>query len=311
MMLVVMRPSHFFLLAACLLVSTPAVAQETSDERVDQLEQDVLLLKRQLERARLSGSSSEAAAPSEGGDITTARTNVRISTLEEEVRSLRGQIEQKDFETRRLTEDLEKFKRDAEFRFTELEKAAQAPAPAPAAAEPEKPAKKDPQKPAKKPEVSVKGVPADTAPPAKEDTATTEAEAAAPTADTPRDNYNYAFRLLNQNQYEEAAKSFAQFTKKYPKDPLVGNAYYWQGETYYIRKDFTKAVDHFRQGFEAMPKGPKAADNLLKLGMSLAALKKKEEACVVLSQVMTKYKASSANVATKAHVEHQRIGCGE
>ena len=58
-----------------------------------------------------------------------------------------------------------------------------------------------------------------------------------------------------------------------------------------------------------MPKGPKAADNLLKLGMSLGALKKNQEACIVLSQVMTKYKSAAANVAAKAESEHKKMGC--
>ena len=79
-------------------------------------------------------------------------------------------------------------------------------------------------------------------------------------------------------------------SKKHPKDPLVGNAYYWQGETYYIRRDYVNAADSFRQGFEALPTGPKAPDNLLKLAMSLNALNRDKEACVVLGQVISKYK---------------------
>ena len=30
-------------------------------------------------------------------------------------------------------------------------------------------------------------------------------------------------------------------------------------------RDFVNAADNFRQGFEALPEGPKAADNLLKM----------------------------------------------
>ncbi len=125
----------------------------------------------------------------------------------------------------------------------------------------------------------------------------------------PREHYNYAFRLLNQTQYEEAAAAFAAFTKKYPKDPLVGNAFYWSGETFYIRRDYVKAADNFRQGFEALPDGPKAADNLLKLSMSLDALNRDKEACVVLAQITTKFKKSSSSVTDKADQEQKRIGC--
>jgi tol-pal system protein YbgF len=124
-----------------------------------------------------------------------------------------------------------------------------------------------------------------------------------------RDHYNYAFRLMNQAKYAEAGASFAAFTKKYPHDPLVGNAFYWLGETYYVRRDYVQAADNFRQGYEAMPSGPKGADNLLKLAMSLEALKKDKEACVVLHQVATKYGNNSGSVKSRAEQEINRIGC--
>ncbi|MDX2074463.1 MAG: tol-pal system protein YbgF [Alphaproteobacteria bacterium] len=301
---------RFLCLLLPLLLITPAYAQESlpdaNSDRIDQLEQDILLLKRQLDRARVSGQAVAPESGGETGNIGDAQVNLRISALEEEIKSLRGQLEEKDFEYRRLSEEMEKFKRDSEFRLTEIENAARAatPAPAPAAApaEPEQPAAIE-RTLKKKTELSEKEI-------SVKDAADVPAEVPpTPAGDTPRDHYNYAFRLLNQNQYDEAAKSFADFVKKFPKDPLVGNAYYWQGETYYIRKDYAKSAEHFRQGFEALPQGPKAADNLLKLGMSLSALKKQKEACIVLAQVMDKFKTSSANVAAKAAAEHKRNGC--
>lgn len=299
---------RFTCLVVSLLFITPAYAQtsvEANSDRLDQLEQDMLLLKRQQERLRLSGNGSAPANEDSGGgnDIGNAQTNVRISALEQEIKILRGQLEEKGFETQKLADEMERFKKDTEFRLTEIEKTS-APAAAtevPAAdtpVAPEKPDSATKASPAKKLDISVKTTPE-----------LPETPAAPAAGETPRDHYNYAFRLLNQNQYDDASKSFSDFVKKFPKDPLVGNAYYWQGETFYIRKDYAKAADHFRQGFESMPNGPKAGDNLLKLGMSLAALKKKEEACVVLSQVMSKYKTASANIAAKAQAEHKRIAC--
>lgn len=301
---------HLRLLALLpLLFAVPAHAQEDVQSRLDQLEQDLLLMKRHQSRPGASSSP-----PMDGG-VAGAQTDVRLSALEEELRGLRGKMEENDFQIRKTADEMERFRRDMELRLSDMEKAAAAsPAATPQPATPSKPPAET--TPAHKPELSVKEVPLkpeDEPAAAGKAADETKAEepAAPPAGETPRDRYNYAFRLLNQNQYEEAARSFADFTKKYPKDPLVGNAYYWQGETYYIRKDYATAADNFRQGFESMPSGPKAADNLLKLGMSLAALKKKEEACVVLAQVMTKYKTASANTAAKAQAEHKRASCGE
>ena len=104
-------------------------------------------------------------------------------------------------------------------------------------------------------------------------------------SDEPRHHYNEAFRLLNQNRYEDAETAFIKFTKQYGDDPLIGNAYYWLGETYYIRKDYTQAADNFRQGYQALPDGPKAPDNLLKLAMTLKALDRISDACTIVEQI--------------------------
>src|SRR5688500_3490229 len=108
----------FLVLLLC-LITLPAHAQTASD-RIDQLEEDVMLLKRQQERTRISGGgSSEPAAGDVGGN---AQANVRITALEEEIRSLRGVIEQKDFEVKRVSDELARLKSDVEFRLGELEK---------------------------------------------------------------------------------------------------------------------------------------------------------------------------------------------
>lgn len=131
----------------------------------------------------------------------------------------------------------------------------------------------------------------------------------AETTQGPRELYNHAFKLLNQTKYDDAAGEFTDFTQKYPKDPLVGNAFYWLGETHYIKRDYVKAADTFRQGFEALPTGPKAADNLLKLSMSLSAMQKTKEACVVLDQILVKFSKTSTSVTQKAQQERARVGC--
>jgi tol-pal system protein YbgF len=199
-----------------------------------------------------------------------------------------------------IQRNLEKLQRDVDLRFADLANRQPAPAVSPMAAEPAT-APKD-------------GKEAATSPAGSDAGADKSEDDPAPNANgefaTPREHYNYAFRLLNQTKYKEAADSFAQFTKKHPKDALVGNAYYWQGETHYIRRDYGNAADMFRQGFEAMPDGPKAADNLLKLAMSLSALKREKEACVVLEQLATKFTKSSKNIANRAVQEQKRIGCG-
>ncbi|MBY0407326.1 MAG: tol-pal system protein YbgF [Rickettsiales bacterium] len=270
------------LLIASSLVSLPARAENdpAAMERMDRLEKDLQLLQRQVSRGERPAS--------EGGGVpltNAAQVEVRLSGFEDQIRELRGMVEQNQNEVRKLAESMDRFQKDTEFRLN------QTPANGMAQSAPTT-------------QTLAAQAPAAEAP----------AEAKAPGAlksnfATPRDHYNYAFRLLNQTQYEQAATSFADFTQKHPKDPLVGNAFYWGGETFYIRRDYVAAADLFRQGYEAMPEGPKAADNLYKLALSLNQLDRQKEACVVLQQVAAKFKKTSTNISAKAEQEIKNSGC--
>jgi tol-pal system protein YbgF len=303
--------SHFIAIAILSIsASTPVFAQSMNSDgaRVEKIERDLMLLQRQVSRS--GGGSSGGAAPAGSAEL-----EVRLSAIEEQLREMSGKAEENEFKIRKLTENLDKLQRDTDFRFGEL---AHAPVAQPTPANTLAPVSGQRKVPDENLKAEVDknvrslGKTVDTVPPPS--TANTPDNNAADDAletefANSRDHYNYAFRLLNQTQYDKASESFAAFIKKYPKDPLVGNAYYWQGETFYIRRDYVKAADSFRQGFEELPSGPKAPDNLLKLAMTLNALKRDKEACVVLGQVVSKFKTTSAAVSQKADQERKRIDC--
>jgi len=282
--------------------SLPAYGQwndeQAAMQRMERLERDLQLLQRQV--ARGESPTVTTAIPLNADEMTDtggpAGLSVRLSQMEEEMRALRGKLEEVEFKNRQLSENLEKFQRDTEFRFNEGK---QAPGSEPSAASTTPPADSDTANTERKP---LTGNLAESKP-------ETAKEISASEFASPREHYQHAFRLLQQTNYDEASKSFADFIKRHPKDPLIGNAYYWQGETYYIRRDYVQAADHFRQGFEVMPNGQKAGDNLLKLAMSLGALQRDKEACVVLGQVVSRFKKKSPAIAEKAEQERQRVGC--
>lgn len=225
----------------------------------------------------------------------TARIDVRITQLEEQMRRMEGTIEQLSYQNKQLKAELDKANSDTQYRLQILESKQNAAAAAPAPAAASIPSDQmQPVQPAAAPEAP-QPVPVNTG------------TAATPKFTSAHDHYNYAFRLMNQAKYAEAGSSFAAFTQQYPHDPLIGNAFYWLGETYYVRKDYVQAADNFRQGYESMPSGPKGGDNLLKLAMSLEALKKDKEACIVLHQVVSKYDTGS--IKSRAEQEINRVGC--
>ena len=84
---------------------------------------------------------------------------------------------------------------------------------------------------------------------------------------------------------------------------------YWLGETYYVREKFAEAAVTFAEGYEKHPGSPKTADNLLKLGFSLARLQRSEDACVALAQLSDEFPNASTTIKRRAMTEGKRIGC--
>ncbi len=126
---------------------------------------------------------------------------------------------------------------------------------------------------------------------------------------TPQERYNYAYKLLVQSDYADAEAAFREFVATHPQDALAGNAQYWLGETYYVRQQYEPAAQAFLQGYQTYSKNAKAPDSLLKLGMSLAALKKNPEACAALGQLAKEFPNAPPHVKDAATRERGKIGC--
>ncbi len=126
---------------------------------------------------------------------------------------------------------------------------------------------------------------------------------------TSKEQYNYAFGLLRQANYDKAELALQEFVRLHPKEALASNARYWLGETYYVRSAFVQAADVFLEGYKTDPKGPKASDSLLKLGMSLGGLDKKREACATFDKLIKDFPDISAGVKSTVKREKQKNGC--
>lgn len=282
--------------ATTLLIAAPAFAQSNAElmDRLSRLERDVNFVQKQVYTGATAGDPNAMPAGTGAG---SAALEVRISQLEEQLRAMRGQVETAQFQAGEAQRNVQKMKEDLEYRIGALEQA-QSAAAVNAAATPAEPM----SEPAAEPVAEV-----------KPDTPATyqPATAAATGADFPDSNsaYNAAFKELNAKNYSAAASKFDDFVRKYPKDPLASNAYYWLGESYYARGDYTRAAEGFRKGFESNPQGQKAPDNLLKLAMSLDNIKRTSEACIVLGQIVSKYGDSAPRTKERADAERSRMQC--
>ena len=123
------------------------------------------------------------------------------------------------------------------------------------------------------------------------------------------EQYRFAISELRQARYDRAAEAFGEFLRRHPEGRFAGNAYYWLGETYYAQEKYRLAAIRFADGFKKFPKHPKAPDNLLKLGMSMAHLKKTREACASWAELKRRYPSAPGYVKRKAAQERKKLGC--
>lgn len=123
------------------------------------------------------------------------------------------------------------------------------------------------------------------------------------------EQYRFAIAELRQARYDRAAEAFREFLRRHPQGRFAGNAYYWLGETYYAQQNYRQAAIRFADGFKKFPKHAKAPDNLLKLGMSMAHLKKTKEACASWAELKRRYPSAPGYVKRKAAQERKKLGC--
>jgi tol-pal system protein YbgF len=314
-----MRPTALALalcgIAFCLVGQAAAQSTDVRPllDRLDRLERDMNLLQRQVYRGTGPGGAPVAVSPPDAQ--SAVNYEVRFSQVEDQMRTLTGQIEEMNYNLDQLKRRLDTLVSDVDQRLAAIEHgggpavAQSTPAPAPQAAPRNLAAPRgagaNPSEPP-----SQSGT-LGQLPPARETqtAAAPAAEAGVLPSGTPQEQYNYAFGLLRQANYPAAEQALRAFIQRYPNDALTGNAQYWLGETYYVRKDYNNAAAVFAEGYQKYPKGGKAADNLMKLGMSLAQLGQKADACRAFARFDRDFPSAAAAIKDRVVDEKKRLGC--
>ncbi|TCR70213.1 tol-pal system protein YbgF [Bosea sp. BK604] len=283
------------------------------------------------------------AVPASAQDA--AELTVRTGRLENQVRQLSGQIEQLQFENRRLTEQLRKFQEDVDFRLNERGgggrsgNAAPPPAAQPPAAQPGRQRRGDAFDPNGQPQAAgaprplgggVEGiieedyaggggqgpldiqgvgrpVPQGALAPAQRGGAPSVAATGA--APSPKEAYDTAYAYVLRKEYEQAEMGFRQFLQSYPRDRLAADATYWLGESYLQRQRYREAAEQFLKISRDYPKAGKAADSLLKLGVALNGLGARDQACATFAKVSVDYPGASNSVRQGVEREQRRARC--
>lgn len=300
--------------AGMIWLGSPAQAQDLAplQDRVDRLERSLTDLKIFVHRGK-SGSGNDGGTVIQNDNLPAGSTDSKIAALEAEIRALTNRVEEINFTVRRLDDRLTKLVEDVDFRLTAIERNMSAGGGTGTAPASKSGAASQPQTLGTVSQDAVDRVPAaTTAPERPVAQAATRAPSVAPSEaleGTPEQRYDVAFGLLQSKRFGEAEASFERFVADHPDHELAGNAQYWLGETYYVQGDYERAASAFLEGYKNYRSSSKSPDNLLKLGITLAILNQKADACAVFSELKDRYPNAQNSIKRRAKRETQKADC--
>jgi len=101
--------------------------------------------------------------------------------------------------------------------------------------------------------------------------------------------YDQAFQALKELRYADAAEDFQSFLDAYPNSDYADNAQYWLGESYYVTRNYDIALTAFQDLMDKYPQSPKVPDALLKIGYTHYELEQWDSSRAALTQVQESY----------------------
>lgn len=334
------------LFASAVLASSlafPVLAQEGDmQELVDRLERmdrDIKALNLKVYRGT---DAVSAVTPGTGEDVKGplgARLSIRVNELEAQLRQMTGQIEETAYRISQLNTRLDKLVADVDYRLTALEGGNPSARPdlgntkdlqgqstgqsslqgqELAAPEGAKPSATQLPSPGQGTLGTLTQQEAD-APIAPQTAQSDQVMANAPSntgvqaLDTsnmsPEEIYQASRQMLMRSEFSQAETSFKGFLENHKDHKLSGNVRYWLGETYYVQGDYPQAAATFLEGYQKSPRGAKAPDSLLKLGMSLTRMEKQTEACATYKKLRSDFPKMPAHLSKTLERERSSAKC--
>jgi tol-pal system protein YbgF len=117
------------------------------------------------------------------------------------------------------------------------------------------------------------------------------------------DIYRDAYETFHRGDLEGARRKFEAFLKQYPNTELSDNAQFWIGETYYLKKDYERAILEYEKAIVKYPEGDKIPAAILKQALSFLELKDKTNAGNLFRRVIEKYPRSDQAEMAKKKLE--------
>ena len=288
---------------------------DASERRLNKIERDLREVRDIVLQARSTGQP--VVIKEAGPDPEVASLRARLDDFDQALRQLTGQIEV-------LTHDLDQARKEvatlkANSVQTPLPSGAVPPqegppsplAPEVAAAAPVQdtasaPIPKDSAAPALRPLEVPKPAPNAST----ENTATTIKPAAQAKPATAGEAYAAARQLLLNGQYAEATNALRDYVSLFGATAAnAPEARYWLGETLYVQEAYADAAGAYIGALRGWPAAPWAPDAVVKLALSLIALKKPLDACSTLDEFARRFPKPGPALASRAATARTKAQC--
>lgn len=293
-------------------LAAPARAQQdpaAAERRMVRLERELREVRTIVLQARSTGKPVEIKDAGLDPELVALRS--RMDDLDQTLRQINGQIES-------LTHDLDQAR--AQLAALKVANAPAAPVPSPAgplvplnseaATGQAAPAPMPALQPLPKPEQPE-------APPAPRPAPSPGPESAkpvakpAPTASSEAaEAYAAARQLLLDGQYLDASNALRDYVTRYGDTAAdAPEARYWLGETLYVQDAYAEAAGAYIGALRGWPATPWAPDAVVKLSLSLIALKKPADACSTLDEFARRFPKPAPALASRAAQARAKAQC--
>ena len=281
-----------------LVVAAPAAAQMETREAIS-LQNQILELRQELQAAQEQRGVPQPyyaqpayPSPPVAGGPETAQLVARVGSLEEQVRQLRGRMDELDNSLQRTTADLGKQIDDLKFQLQSPQAGQTAAGPPPRLAPPALPG----SPPAGPPPLAAPPV----APPV------TRTQAAGPR--TPEIALQDGYAAMGRRDYSTAEHDAQEVLSK-RASPRAYDAQYLLAQSLAGQHQWSRAAIAYDDTYNRTPKGGHAQEALLGLANSLTAINEKRAACDTLTKLHTEFPRPRTELRDQISAASQRAGC--
>ncbi|TQV75107.1 tol-pal system protein YbgF [Aliikangiella marina] len=203
----------------------------------------------------------------------------QLIELQKEVKELRGIIEEHDYKLQQIQDRQRDLYRDIENRLSALPQGATSAASSPVTTTPS--ANTAAQTPVVSP------------------TTAQSVQRAVGSSGTERTEFEEAFKLVRNREYNKAVESFEAFLTKYPTGGFSDNARFWIGQVYFAQSKLAEAEQQFNRLRSDFPDSSKMSAAMLKLAEIKVRQEKWEEAKAMYNEIVAKYSGAQQQLARK------------